>query len=95
MSEYRIVHTIQSESCPDKGHIERVAIDVGEGAPKLLKSADVLLALAMGHSFYTELPAVETTPTVVGWVCRTCHLNTLRYNPSQLVENTLETLPVL
>jgi hypothetical protein len=94
VSQYKIVYTIQSESCPDQGHIERVAIDVADRPPKLLKSADVLLALAMGHSFHMELPASDDTPTVVGWVCRTCHLNTLRYSPSPIIENALETLPV-
>ncbi|MEP6666949.1 MAG: hypothetical protein ABJA81_10915 [Nocardioidaceae bacterium] len=81
MSEYEVVCTIPSDVCPDQRHIERIGIATRSGPPKLLKTADVWLALAMDHVFYTQSSDDGVTMTLEAWVCATCHLNTLRSNP--------------
>jgi hypothetical protein len=91
---HRITALIPSSTCPDAGHVDRVVVDSGDSRVNVLKSGDVMVALTMGHAFYAELPADETASTVVGWVCRTCRVNTLRCRPNEPISNRLEALPI-
>ncbi len=80
---------MRSLSCTDQDHIGEVAIEVGVGPPTLMKVADVLVALKMGHAFYTESQANEVPMSVEGWVCGTCHHNTVHAIPGRVSDDSL------